>query len=170
MSKSNSTLPESESNVAPEERSDRELLLAKADALYRAATECCRQHRRYAAMVERKALFKEQSRARALVRLVDEQVMETAASYEKTAGRTEGLRAEEWWRRANSLWLAAREYARRHSVARRSPEHLEVQNANTMVELAMDYDLEASALLLMSQAADAYRKVRPEAELCPPKH
>ena len=146
-----------------------DLLVRKSDALYRAAIESCRQHRRYSAVVECGASAKEQNRTRALVTLCDDHLAEAADSYEKTAGRTDGLRAEEWWRRANALWLAARECARRHSASRRSSRHLELQDANTIYELSMDYDLEASALLALSQAADAYRKVRPEADLCPPK-
>lgn len=153
---------------APEGRSTQELLLAKADALFRAGAECCRQHRRYSALVERGASVKEQRRAVAMVRLCDEHLQEAAASYEKTAGRVEGLKGEEWWRRANALWMAAREYARRRTVARRSAAQLEQQDASTMGELALDYDLEASALLLISQAVESYKKTRPEAELCPP--
>ena len=174
MSKSNHAMGRSAAasavsdDGALEPRANHELLLAKADALFRAGAECCRQHRRYSALVERGAGVKEQRRQVAMVALCDDHLLEAAQSYEKTAGKTEGLRGEDWWRRANALWLAAREYARRHQVAQRSDVHLDQQDANTMAELAMDYDLEASALLLISQALDAYKKIRPEAELCAP--
>jgi hypothetical protein len=38
------------------------------------------------------------------------------------------------------------------------------QSPNRLAELAMEFDLEASALLNLRMAADAYRAVRPEAE------
>lgn len=36
-------------------------------------------------------------------------------------------------------------------------------STNRLVELAIEFDLDASALLSLSMAADAYRTVRPEA-------
>jgi hypothetical protein len=44
-------------------------------------------------------------------------------------------------------------------ASRRSTKH----DPETLADLVVQYDLEASALLALRQAADAYRKVRPEA-------
>jgi len=171
MSKSNSTAsPASVETLASlDGNAARDLIQTKADALFRASSECCRQHRRYAALVERGASATEQRRAVALVRLLDEHLVEATAMYEKATARAESQRSEAWFHGANALWLAAREVARRHDVARRSARELEQQDANTIGELALDYDLQASALLLLSQAVESYRKSRPEAEICPPK-
>jgi hypothetical protein len=171
MSKSNSTASPSslEALSSLDGNAARDLIQTKADALFRASSECCRQHRRYAVLVERGASTTEQRRALALVRLCDEHLVEATAMYEKAAARVEAQRTEEWYRCANALWHAAREVARRHEVSRRSARDLEQQDANTIGELALDYDLQASALLLLSQAVESYKKSRPEAEICPPK-
>lgn len=170
MSKSNSTAtPDAADQHAPlDGRPPQDLVPLRADALFRAANECCRQHRRYAALVERPASVNERRRTMALVRLTNEHLFEAASMYEKATANAAAPRTDEWFRSANALWHAAREYARRHEVARRSAAQLEQQDANTIGELAMDYDLEASALLLISHAVDSFRKARPEAELCPP--
>lgn len=149
-------------------RPPQDVVPLRADALFRAANECCRQHRRYAALVQRPAGPAERRRTVALVRLTNDHLLEAASLYEKATANGAALRAEDWFRAANALWLASREYARRREVARRSAEQLEQNDANAMGEIALDYDLEASALLGISHAVDSYRKVRPDAELCPP--
>jgi hypothetical protein len=141
-----------------------DLVCTKADALYRAATECCRQHRHYAMLVDRSLGIGEQRRAFRMVMVCDENLIDAANAYERAA-RDRTHQHEDWRRCANGLWLASREYARRHRAADSAGDDLTIMTAEKLGELALEYDLEASALLLLQQAADAYRKARPEAEL-----
>ena len=141
-------------------------LLQRADTLFRIAVETCRQHRRYAALVERGAREWEQRATLKLASACDALLVEAIASYEKCGAKVQGLDAEAWWHKANALWHHAREYERRHQVTDRASRLLNAQHDPQMLgELALEYDLEASALLFLQQAIDAYRKVRPEAEI-----
>ena len=72
---------------------------------------------------------------------------------------------EAWWHRANGLWHAAREYARRHQGCDDASRKLRNHSPEALGELAMEYDLEASAVLALRHAAQAYCKVRPQAAL-----
>lgn len=143
-----------------------ELLLQRADTLFRSAVETCRQHRRYAALVERGVREGEQRSALKLATFCDTLLVDAIASYEKCGARVQGLDAEAWWHKANALWHHAREYERRHQVTERASRLLNAQHDPQMLgELALEYDLEASALLFLQQAIDGYRKARPEAEI-----
>ena len=143
-----------------------EQLQQRADALFRTAVETCRQHRRYAALVEKGARDVEQRAAVKLATLCDTMLVDAIASYERCGAKVQGLDAEAWWHKANSLGHHAREYERRHQVTERASRLLNAQHDQQMLgELALEYDLEASALLMLQQAIDAYRKVRPEAEI-----
>lgn len=138
----------------------------KADALYRCAVECCRQHERLARLVERGALPAEQRAAQSLVRLADEALAELAAAYEKAASRAHPDGKEPCWQAANALWMASREYARRHTTSERAGRGIGEngdRSSARLTELALDYDLEASALLLLKHATEQYRKARPDA-------
>jgi hypothetical protein len=61
--------------------------------------------------------------------------------------------------------MASREYARRQRTSKRAGRELGDGKHSTerLGELTLDYDLEASALLLLRQATDGYRRVRPQA-------
>ena len=137
----------------------------RADALYRCAVECCRQHERLSALVGRDALQVEQRAARSLVALCDEALVELAACYERAASRAHPEKENGCWRAANALWLAAREYARRQRTSTRAARGIADggEHSARFTEIALDYDLEASALLLLKQATEGYRKARPEA-------
>lgn len=149
-----------------EELSPAEQLQQRADTLFRTAVETCRQHRRYAALVERGAREGEQRSGLKLVTFCDTLLVEAIASYERCGARVQGLDAEAWWHKANALWHHAREYERRHQVTDRASRLLNAQHDPQMLgELALEYDLEASALLFLQQAIDGYRKARPEAEI-----
>jgi hypothetical protein len=137
---------------------------AKADALFRTACECCRQHQRYARLVALSALESEQRAARGVVRLWDETLEAMTDAYEKCTARAHPDGDDEaWWHRANALWHSSREYLRRHSVCERDSRRIEDRSTAKLGELQLDYELEASALLGLQQALDAYRKVRPDA-------
>ncbi|GJG86994.1 hypothetical protein tb265_21750 [Gemmatimonadetes bacterium T265] len=142
----------------------------RADALYRCAVECCRQHERVAELARRGALNPEQRAARALAALCDDALDELAAGYERAATKARPARGDAagdaCWHAANGLWLAARELTRRHRTSARAAtgigEHGDRSSAR-LAELALDYDLEASALLLLKQGIETYRKARPNA-------
>jgi hypothetical protein len=72
---------------------------------------------------------------------------------------------EAWWHKANALWHASREFARRHLESDRASRRTSTKHAPVaLAQLNMDYELEASALLALRQSLDAYKKVRPTAE------
>jgi hypothetical protein len=136
----------------------------RADALYRCALEACRQHERMARLVRISACAAEQRAAAGLVALCDEALVELAALYERAAQRAHPDKHDACWHAANGLWLASREYARRTRTSRNAGRDIaEQHDAARLAELALDYDLEASALLLLRQATEAYRKARPDA-------
>ena len=135
----------------------------RADALYRCGTEACRQHERLAKLVQLSACAAEQRAAGTIVAICDEALTELAANYERAAGRAHPDRDDACWHAANGLWLASREYARRRQTTERAGRGMaEQRDQARLAELALDYDLEASALLLLKQATEAYRKARPE--------
>lgn len=136
-----------------------------ADALFRAALECCRQHRRLSCLVAAEALDAEQTAAAAITARCDAFLAEVVPAYERAASRATGLDREEWWHKANMLWRASREHLRHHDTADRATRLLRLHSREKLGELAVEYDLEASALLGLKHALEAYRKVRPEAEL-----
>ena len=142
-----------------------EALRAHADAIFRTAVECGRLRKRYAGLVHAAIDGTEQELAFDLACRCDGLLGKLVGSYEQAAERVAASLDGEWWHRANALWHASREYLRRHEctehAARRSSEH----SAERLAELRANDDLEASALLALCFAADAYRKVRPEAEL-----
>lgn len=145
---------------------DNASLCARADALYRAAAECCRQHERISRLVERSEDDAEQRAAYEMVDHCDRTLGEMAAAYEKAGARAHPDGPDgEWWHRANALWHASREYARRHRESdRMARSTATTRDPATLAALNMDYELEASALLALKQAMDAYHKVRPHAE------
>ena len=163
MSKSRSR-PQSPLAVAEQANEQGDHLLATADALFRFANECCRQHRRYARLIDRDVDESEQEGALRLVETCDALLAEMIEAY-AAAARGQSRNGDLWWHRANGLWQASREFARRHSWCDRSSRELSAAAPSTLARLALEYDLEASALLLLHQAIDAYREARPEAEL-----
>ena len=153
------TAPPADASVDP-----MTLVRSRADALYRAAIECCRQHDR-AAKVHRASSEPdlEHKHADALCAMVDGSLAEISRAYEASARDLHPDGDEAWWHKANSLWHASREYARRHAggdaVARQlSGKH----SPDELRGMQMEYELEASALLALRHAAEAYRKTRPD--------
>jgi len=140
------------------------LVQSRADALYRAAIECCRQHDRSARLSSATGEPElEHKHIDALCRMCDASLAEISEAYTLAAADVHPRREEAWWHKANSLWHASREFGRRHAgcddISRRvSGKH----SASMMGNLQMEYELEASALLALRHAADAYRKTRPE--------
>ncbi len=140
-----------------------EALREQADALYRAASECHRQHTRYAKLVDRHAGDEEQSQALEIAYLCDDALGTAILGYEKAGEKVDGADAD-WWHRSNMLWHSSREYIRRHSSCDGMSKRVGRQSPNRLAELTLAFDLEASALLALRMAAESYRSVRPEAE------
>jgi hypothetical protein len=140
-------------------------LRLRADALYRCAAECCRQHERLARLLNRELTPTEQRIQSEVVSLCHEALTEIAADYERCGARVHPSGDDEaWWHKANAIWLAGREYVRRNRLSELVGRRTSDQTPEKFGELQMDYELEASALLALQQAIGAYRKVRPEAE------
>jgi hypothetical protein len=137
-----------------------ESVVLLADRLYRTAEETLRQRERYARLVAAGATEAEQQAALRVVCLCDELLAAAAREYHAAAPQV-GKEAPDWWHRANAVWLACREYARRHRNCDNSSRELFSKRPEKFGELAMEYDLEASALLALKLALDEYRKVRP---------
>lgn len=136
----------------------------RADGLCRCALESCRQRERLAHLGRVGAIPAEQRAAQTLVSLCDEALADLVGAYERAAGRAHPSRDDACWHAANGLWLASREFARRTRTSARAGRSLREQGDRAgLAELALDYDLEASALLLLKQAAESYRRARPEA-------
>lgn len=134
-----------------------------ADMLYRAAAECHRQHTRHAMLVERGAPNEEQIFALEVAYLCDDMLGTSITAYEKCTSKAKAQPDDAWWHKGNMLWHSSREYIRRHANCDGMSKRLAKGAPNRLGELAMEFDLEASALLSLKMAADAYRAVRPEA-------
>jgi len=143
-----------------------DVLRGRADWLARAAREACRQHRRCGELCERGDLDPlELNGALDLAALADQQLGQAAEAYAKTGAKLSPDGDERgWWHQANALWLAAREHVRRHSLGDRLSKRIGVEHsADRLTELHVEFALEASAMLSLQQAADAYCKARPAA-------
>ena len=135
---------------------------ACADALYRGARECCRQHDRAARMSGTEEPELEHRHLDALCAMCDGSLTELADAYTEAAGPVHPDRDEAWWHKANALWHASREYARRHAGCDRLAKEVSSKHSpQKLTAMQLEYELEASALLALRHAADAYQKTRP---------
>ena len=130
-----------------------------ADRMFRAAMECIRQRERYARLVASGAHDLEQLAALRVAGLCDEILDESVAAYQAQAGEA-SHGDDEWRRQANALWHAAREYRRRPAT-----NNVTTGKAGSLQKLAMEYDLEASALLALKLALGGFRQICPDCEL-----
>jgi hypothetical protein len=137
---------------------------ARADQLYRAANECVRQRERYSKLVASSAADSELESTLRLASLCDELLEQSVQAYEDAVAKDGGAKSESWWHSANSLWLASREYRRRHHEVDESSRRLGAHSPSKLTELALQYDLEASALLALDHALASYRKCCPDAD------
>ena len=143
-----------------------DLLRARADRLARMAAEACRLHQHCAKLAEREdADPAELLSMLELASVADRLLGESAAAYAKAGAKlAPNGEGAEWWRHANALWLAAREHVRRHSLGDRLSKRAGVEpSPERLTELHVEFSLEASALLSLRQAAEAYCKARPVA-------
>ena len=123
--------------------------------------ECSRQRERYARLVASGAHDLEQIAALRVAALCDEILDESVAAYEKQAVEA-STGDDEWRRHANALWHAAREYRRRPATNSASAGTVK---GGTLQKLAVEYDLEASALLALKLALGGFRQICPDCEL-----
>ena len=139
-----------------------DVVRARADELYRGAVECCRQHDRSARRSGEEEPALEHKHLDAMCAMCDGSLAELSDAYTKVAGHVHPDREEAWWHKANALWHASREYARRRgegdSRGKGAPAK---HSAGELGGMQMEYELEASALLALRHAADAYLKTRP---------
>jgi hypothetical protein len=135
---------------------------ARADALYRAAIECCRQHDRSAKQSEHDEPELEHKHLDAMCAICDGLLVESSDAYAKAAHGVHPDREEAWWHKSNALWHASREFARRHAGCNALAKGVsDKHSAGKLAGMQMEYEFEASALLALRHAADAYFKTRP---------
>lgn len=157
------TPPSSRKHKQKPEQSFAETPRGTADRMFRAAMECIRQRERYARLVGSGAHDTEQLSALRVAIVCDEILDEAVSAYEKHAGEaSHGDGDDEWRRQANALWHASREYRRRPSTDRAATSQVK---GGTLQKLAMEYDLEASALLALKLALGGFRQICPDCEL-----
>jgi hypothetical protein len=134
------------------------------DALLRAALEACRHHERVSHLLEKGSADDELHDAAAMCDLSDRHLAARTKAYESVAASGRGKTPDDFWRAANTLWHASREYARRHrscdSLTMKRSKH----SSDKLGEITLEYELEASALLALRQAIAAYRKLQPGVE------
>lgn len=133
-----------------------------ADTLYRAASDSCRVHRRYAELVEGEASESEQKTARAGVRTSDEVLDEAVDLYEIACLEESGHGDDAWWHKANMVWRGAREYLRHQASSKRLLRGENGHSKNEFMALRIGHELEASALLTLRQAIESYKSARSE--------
>jgi hypothetical protein len=160
-------MPKSRPDAAPTTRETKtpvQLARDAADAMARAAAECCRQHDRVSRVHGKSDEDAELVAAQKACDHCDETLAALSQSYHQTAASVQPKGDDEgWWHRANALWLASREYLRRHSFTDRASRDLKSHDQDKMEQLHTEFELEASALLGLRHAADAYLKDRPTA-------
>ena len=160
-------MPKSRQDAAPTTRELKtpvQLARDAADAMARAAAECCRQHDRVSRVHGQSDQDAELVAAQKSCDHCDETLSALSSAYHETAASVQPKGPDEqWWHRANALWLASREYLRRHSFTDRASRDLKSHDQDKMEQLHTEFELEASALLGLRHAADAYLKDRPTA-------
>lgn len=132
-----------------------------ADALHRAAIECCHQHDRLSKLNSVEADEAEFNAAWDVAEICETHLAARTDAYEDIAQIGRGTESEDFWRAANGLWAACREYVRRHAAsngatAARKRRH----GAAELNELAVEYELELSARMAVKQALEKYGAVR----------
>jgi hypothetical protein len=133
-----------------------------ADALLRAAMECCRQHDRLARLQQEGSVELEEDAVHRLCETCDGMLGELARAYEQAAAHVRPDGEPAWWRRANAMWLASREYSRRHAGCDAGTRRLNRHRASDLASLHAEFELEGSALLALRHACDAYRSALPD--------
>ena len=143
--------------------SDPQSPIACADSLGRTAVETCRQHERLSRLNDLRVDHDELRAAHALVDTCDLALAECVAIFEKTCGRNTISENTDVQSKATTLWMAAREYLRRHSIAEKASRQLTHHDVEKLTDLQLEYEFMASALLALKQATASFGAIRPEA-------
>jgi hypothetical protein len=134
-----------------------------ADSLFRLSEECCRQQSRLARVLEL-SCGEEELAAVVEVSVLGAKALDAAgARYAAIGSESHDGLSEECWHAANSLWHASREYARRHQSCNVKSALRSRHSATQLGELAVEYELKASAVLALRYAVEQYARLRPEA-------
>lgn len=135
-----------------------------ADALFRAADECCYQHDRISRILGKASVEAELESAQKMCELCDKSLRSLSAAYEGASANVRPTGGDEaWWKSANAVWLASKEFLRRHRGCDIASRQLKEHGPGRLGELYTEYELEASALLGLRHASEAYRRARPAA-------
>lgn len=134
-----------------------------ADGLYRAAVECCLQQARISRVLDLQC-GEEELESVIEVSVLCARILSDAGVRYAALGSTshDGL-SEECWHAVNALWHASREYARRHQSCNVKSAQMSRHSSAQLGELAVEYELKASAVLALRYAVEQYHKVRPAA-------
>lgn len=135
-----------------------------ADALFRCAAECCRQHKRYARLISVAVMPEEQDAAARIVAVCDAELNSMVDVYQAAADKPGACGDDRWRHAANMLWHASREYLRHHRGAEIASRAMRGHSSEKFGELTVEYELEASALLALHHSVEIYRKIRPRAD------
>ncbi|MBM3906555.1 MAG: hypothetical protein FJ363_00610 [Gemmatimonadetes bacterium] len=142
---------------------DAPTLLGAADNLLRSAVECCRQQARIGRVLDLKCGEDELEAVIEVSVLCVRILNESCERYWALgSGSRDGL-DEATWHAANTLWHASCEYARRHNACNVKSAKMSRHSPTQLGELAIEYELKASAVLALRYATEQYQKVRPEA-------
>jgi hypothetical protein len=146
-----------------ETRSPARVTRDAADTMFRAACECCHQHERVANILARSTDDEELAAAQQACAQSTATLLRLSKSYETTSASVHPDGADaNWWHLANALWLASREYLRRNSCGNAATRELKQHDRERLGALHAEYELEASAVLALRQAAEAYKHSRPD--------
>jgi hypothetical protein len=147
-----------------EQKSPVQMVRDAADAMFRAATECCHQHDRAARIQSKTESEAEVDASQAGCRQSDDTLRDLSETYQSTAASVVPTGDDlGWWHAANALWLASREYLRRNGGCESATKDLKNHSPERLNALHTEYELEASALLALRQAAESYHRLRPSA-------
>ncbi len=149
-------------NVVPKEKRAAHPQRDAADALCRAARESCQQHVRLSRLLALGAEDVEFQGAAHIAGLSDQMLSDATMRYELAATDGRGKEPEDWWRAANALWMASREYTRRCAASDAAGARFKRHGTAQLGELTLDYELEMSARMALKQACTAYGALRPD--------
>lgn len=138
-------------------------LSCAADSLFRSAAECCRQQARIGRVLDLHCSEEELEAVIEVSVLCVRILNDAVARYAALGSENHNGMEEPTWHAANTLWHASREYARRHLSCSVKSAKMSRHSASHLGELAIEYELKASAVLALRYATEQYQKVRPAA-------
>src|SRR2546430_1844400 len=119
-----------------ETRSPVHVVRDTADALFRAARECCRQHDRVSRIFSTSPVAEEVQAAQNACEQCDESLRTLMTTYEQNTANVHPSGEDEgWWHAANTLWLASREYLRRNAGCNVASREFKDHGPDEMEEL-----------------------------------